>query len=93
MAALKVDGIWDYGLSVVGCWHSDLAKLSKAYSRIKSETLLMWGDCDPAVFVSSAQEILRRIPQSQLKTFQGVGHLPYEEVPENFNRVLCDFLQ
>jgi pimeloyl-ACP methyl ester carboxylesterase len=93
MAPLKIDGIWDYGLSVVGCWHSDLAKLSQAYTMIESETLLMWGDRDPAVFVSSAQEILRRIPQSQLKTFQGVGHLPYEEVPEHFNRVLCDFLQ
>jgi pimeloyl-ACP methyl ester carboxylesterase len=93
MAPLSIDGIWDYSLGVVGCWHSDLAKLSEAYSRIESETLLMWGDRDPAVFVSSAQEILRRIPQSRLETFPGVGHLPYEEVPDDFNRVLRHFLQ
>ena len=24
--------------------------------------------------------------------FQGAGHMPYEEVPDEFNRVLCDFL-
>ncbi len=24
--------------------------------------------------------------------FPGAGHMPYEEVPEEFNRVLCDFL-
>lgn len=92
MAPLKIDGIWDYGLGVVTCWHHDLGKLSEAYPRIKSETLLMWGDSDPAVFVSSAQQILRRIPHARLETFPGVGHLPYEEVPNAFNRVLRDFL-
>jgi pimeloyl-ACP methyl ester carboxylesterase len=92
-APLKIDGIWDYGLSVVACWHSDLAKLSQAYPRIKSETLLLWGDCDPAVFVSSAQQILQCIPQSRLETFPGVGHLAYEEVPEQFNGMLRQFLQ
>jgi hypothetical protein len=24
--------------------------------------------------------------------FEGVGHLPYEEAPEDFNRALVDFL-
>jgi 4,5:9,10-diseco-3-hydroxy-5,9,17-trioxoandrosta-1(10),2-diene-4-oate hydrolase len=93
MAPLKIEGIWEYGLNVVSCWHGDLAKLSNAYPQIKSETLLMWGDRDPAVFVSSAQEILQRIPHSQLERFAGVGHLPYEEIPEDFNQALRQFLQ
>jgi pimeloyl-ACP methyl ester carboxylesterase len=91
-APLQIDGIWDYGLGVVQCWHSDLEKLADAYSRIDKETLLLWGERDPAVFVSSAQEILKRIPNSKLKTFVAVGHLPYEEVPDQFNRVVCEFL-
>jgi 4,5:9,10-diseco-3-hydroxy-5,9,17-trioxoandrosta-1(10),2-diene-4-oate hydrolase len=93
MAPLLIDGIWDYGLDVVACWHSDLAKLAHAYPRINNPTLLLWGDRDPAVFVSSAQDILQAIPHARLKTFAGVGHLPYEEVPDEFNRVLCDFLR
>ncbi len=92
MAPMAIDGIWEYGLGVVGCWHADLSKLEDAYASIKQETLLIWGDRDPAVFVSSAQEIAKRIPGSRLEVFRGVGHLPYEEVPLDFNRVLRDFL-
>jgi pimeloyl-ACP methyl ester carboxylesterase len=91
-APLHIEGIWHYGLCVLQCWHSDLAKLEDAYSQIRNDTLLIWGDRDPAVFVSSAQELLKKIPRSRLKTFPGVGHLPYEEVPCKFNRVLLEFL-
>ena len=93
MAPLKIAGIWDYGLNVVSCWHNDLAKLAQAYPKIESETLLLWGDRDPAVFISSAQEILKRVPRSRLEIFPGVGHLPYEEVPNDFNRSLRAFFE
>jgi 4,5:9,10-diseco-3-hydroxy-5,9,17-trioxoandrosta-1(10),2-diene-4-oate hydrolase len=93
MAPLLIDGSWDYGLDVVSCWQSDLAKLAQAYPRISNPTLLLWGDRDPAVFVSSAQNILQAIPHARLETFSGVGHLPYEEVPEQFNRALKQFLK
>jgi 4,5:9,10-diseco-3-hydroxy-5,9,17-trioxoandrosta-1(10),2-diene-4-oate hydrolase len=92
MQPFMLNGIWDYGLNVVACWQSDLAKLGNAYARVKSETLLMWGDRDAAVFISSAPEIMKRIPQSRLETFAGVGHLPYEEVPQHFNDALETFL-
>jgi hypothetical protein len=29
---------------------------------------------------------------SALMILDGVGHVPYEEVPDEFNRVICDFL-
>jgi pimeloyl-ACP methyl ester carboxylesterase len=93
MQPLLIDGAWDYGLSVVSCWHADLAKLASAYAQIKQDTLLMWGDRDPAVFVSSAKQVQRVIPHAGLETFPGVGHLPYEEVPADFNRVLLQFLR
>ena len=93
MQPLLIEGTWDYGLSVVETWHADLEKLASAYPQIKHETLLLWGDRDPAVFVSSAKEIQRVMPQAQLEVFPGAGHLPYEEVPEEFNRVLLKFLQ
>jgi pimeloyl-ACP methyl ester carboxylesterase len=91
-APLRIGGIWEYGLGVVKCWHNDLARLESAYEHIQNQTLLLWGDRDPAVFPSSAQELLKRIPHAKLEIFAGVGHLPYEEVPDEFNRVLCDFL-
>jgi pimeloyl-ACP methyl ester carboxylesterase len=91
-APLQIDGIWHYGLCVAQCWQRDLAKLKKAYEQIRNETLLIWGDRDPAVFLSSAQEILKCVPCSRLEVFKTVGHLPYEEVPDQFNRAVCDFL-
>jgi pimeloyl-ACP methyl ester carboxylesterase len=30
--------------------------------------------------------------KAKLVVFEGVGHLPYEEVPEEFNAVLMEFL-
>jgi pimeloyl-ACP methyl ester carboxylesterase len=34
----------------------------------------------------------RAIRGSKLVMMPGVGHLPYEEAPEEFNRVLLEFL-
>ena len=93
MQPLLINGTWDYGLNVVACWKSDLTKLASAYSKIKHQTLLMWGDRDPAVFVKSAQDVQNAIAGSRLHVFPSVGHLPYEEVPHDFNAVLLDFMK
>jgi pimeloyl-ACP methyl ester carboxylesterase len=34
----------------------------------------------------------RNFRDARLVAFKGVGHLPYEEAPEEFNRALIDFL-
>ena len=44
------------------------------------------------MYPSSIHQLQRQLKNSALVMFQGAGHLPYEEVPEEFNRVLCDFL-
>ncbi len=54
--------------------------------------LLLWGSRDRAVYPSSIHQLQRQLKNSALVIFPGAGHLPYEEVPEEFNRVLCDFL-
>ena len=33
-----------------------------------------------------------RFSNAQTKIFAGVGHLPYEECPQEFNRALVDYL-
>jgi pimeloyl-ACP methyl ester carboxylesterase len=92
-APASLPGSWSYGLDIIKHWHSDLLQLADDYTRITQPTLLMWGDKDVAVYSSSAKEVKRRIPHAELKMFAGVGHLPYEEVPEEFNRTLLEFLQ
>jgi pimeloyl-ACP methyl ester carboxylesterase len=38
------------------------------------------------------QPLAKYFPNSKLIVFPGVGHLPYEECPEEFNRELIEFL-
>jgi len=33
-----------------------------------------------------------RLKNSALVLMLGMGHLPYEESPQEFNRIVCDFL-
>jgi pimeloyl-ACP methyl ester carboxylesterase len=54
--------------------------------------LLLWGDRDLAVDPASAAELHRRWGNSVVVTMKGVGHVPYEEVPSEFNRIALDFL-
>jgi pimeloyl-ACP methyl ester carboxylesterase len=83
----------DYGLGIVRSWRADLRELGKMYPRLRGiPTQLIWGDHDLAVAPESAYELQRALPGSELVMMEGVGHMPYEECPEEFNRILLEFL-
>ncbi|MFI5105251.1 MAG: alpha/beta fold hydrolase, partial [Terriglobales bacterium] len=74
-------------------WTADLAELEQVLPAIRDyPTLLMWGTRDRAVSVKSAEPLQRNFRDGRLVVFQGVGHLAYEETPEEFNRALIEFL-
>ena len=78
---------------IVSNWTADLAELERVLPKIRDyPTLLIWGTKDRAVHVRSAQPLRQNFRNVRLLTFEGVGHLPYEEAPEDFNRALVDFL-
>ncbi len=78
---------------ILSNWKADLAKLETALPKIRDyPTLLIWGTKDRAVNVRSAQPLRQNFRDAHLLAFEGVGHLPYEEAPEDFNRALVDFL-
>ena len=82
-----------HGLRVVRNWTADLAELETALPKIGDyPTLLIWGKNDRAVDFQSAEPLRRNFRDARLAAFEGVGHLPYEEAPEDFNRALVDFL-
>ncbi len=92
-AGLDVPGSFEQILRVVRSWHCDLALIEKSLPAISElPTLLLWGSRDTAVYPSSAYELQQRLKNSVLVVLDGVGHVPYEEVPDEFNRVICDFL-
>ena len=92
-AGLKLAGTFEHLLKIVRSWHRDLRHIEDALPAMADvPTLLLWGERDMAVYASSASELHRRLHNSAVLIMKGVGHLPYEEVPEEFNRVVCDFL-
>lgn len=78
---------------IVKNWTADMAELTAALPRVRDyPTLLMWGKKDRAVDFKSAGPLQRNFRDARLVVFEGVGHLPYEEAPEEFNRALINFL-
>jgi pimeloyl-ACP methyl ester carboxylesterase len=92
-AGLDVPGSFEHLLCILRSWHDDLELIGKLLPEISGiPTLLLWGSRDRAVYPSSIHQLQRQLKNSARVMFQGAGHLPYEEVPDEFNRVLCDFL-
>ena len=92
-APTATPGLFEHGLSIVRTWTADLCELEALLPKLAPiPTLLMWGDKDPAVYVSSMEPLARHFADVQKVVFPGVGHLPYEECPQEFNQALIDFL-
>src|SRR5579864_875461 len=92
-APLAIPGLFEHALSIVRTWTADLRELEALLPKLAPiPTLLMWGDKDPAVYVSSMKRLAQLFEHVQTVVFPGVGHLPYEECPEEFNRKLIEFL-
>jgi pimeloyl-ACP methyl ester carboxylesterase len=93
VAPLAKPGLFEHGLSIVRTWTEDLRELEATLPKLASvPALLIWGSKDPAVYASSAPPLAKYFPNSKLIVFPGIGHLPYEECPEEFNRALIEFL-
>jgi pimeloyl-ACP methyl ester carboxylesterase len=79
-------------LNTLRSWEKDVNTLRAEIPKIKARSLLIWGTRDGAVDVRSAEALKQALPQCQLKIIEGAGHLPFEETPEEFNRLVLDFI-
>lgn len=92
-APLAKPGLFDHALGIVSTWGADLRELEVLLPRLAAiPTSLMWGSKDPAVFFSSMEPLARFFPNAETVVFPGIGHLPYEECPEQFNQALLRIL-
>ena len=80
-------------LCIIRCWFSERAKLKAALDRVKRiPTLLVWGDRDCTVSLSSAFKLNRKLSNSELIVLPGGGHSVFEETPGQANRIVLDWL-
>jgi pimeloyl-ACP methyl ester carboxylesterase len=90
---MRIPGSYEYGLAVLRSWNRDLEELESVLPRIAHiPTLLIWGALDTAVDPASAVQLKERFRDCRVVIFDGVGHLSYEEAPEQFNHAVTEFL-
>jgi pimeloyl-ACP methyl ester carboxylesterase len=66
--------------------------LGEELNQIKQPACLIWGNNDTITPPFVAKEFNRLIPNSELHFIDKCGHAPMMEVPEEFNRILTEFL-
>jgi pimeloyl-ACP methyl ester carboxylesterase len=78
--------------SVVDAGGQTVSARDRLYLTAAIPTLIVWGDDDPIIPVAHGIEAHELMPGSQLEIFEGVGHFPQVEVPEQLCEVMIDFL-
>ena len=69
----------------------DAARVERQASKIVQPTLLVWGAQDKDLPVSQGTRLRGLIPGSRLAVFDPCGHLPQEEYPREFTRLVAEF--
>ena len=92
-SGLEPPGSYEHVWKIVCTWTADLRHIAAVLPQVESvPALLLWGEGDRAVNPSSAEELHRRWKNSVVLIMARTGHMPYEEAPEEFNRIVLDFL-
>jgi pimeloyl-ACP methyl ester carboxylesterase len=85
-------GVFEHAVKVVQTWHGDMSEFESSLSKIAGiPTLLVWGSKDRVVDPRSAEIMAQRLPRARVAVMKGAGHLPYEENPEEFSRIVREF--
>ena len=91
---LRIPGTIEHILRILGSWSGDMLMLREQMARLATlPTLLVWGDRDRAVGLASAEMLQEVLQQSRLVVVKGAGHIPFEEMPEECNRVVHGWLR
>lgn len=90
---LRTRGTVPHLLKLLRTWHTDMKELRDLLEcPFRTPTLVIWGDHDRAVPVSTAESLQRRLLGSELRVFEGVGHRPAEERPKLTAAVIEEWL-
>ena len=86
-------GVFEHACNIVQSWHADMKELESTLPKVSGiPTLLVWGSKDRAVDPQSAEVMAQHLAGARIAVINGAGHLPYEENPEEFTRIVCEFL-
>lgn len=64
----------------------------RLYLAARVPIMIVWGDRDGVIPVKHAYEAHELVENSRLEILEGIGHFPHVEAPDQFVRVLLDFV-
>lgn len=79
--------------SIIYVASSDAISHIQRVGKIKTPTLILWGEKDKVISVAKADFFYSDLPNSQLKIYKGIGHVPMMEIPEESAQDLLNFMQ
>jgi pimeloyl-ACP methyl ester carboxylesterase len=92
-AGLEPAGSYEHVWNMIRTWTDGLKQISAVLPLVESvPALFLWGERDIAVDPASAEQLHRRWKNSAVVIMKHIGHMPYEEVPQEFTRIVLDFL-
>ncbi|MBI2683686.1 MAG: alpha/beta hydrolase [Acidobacteriales bacterium] len=93
VAAMKVPGTFEHGWRMVQGWDRDFASMEDSLREpFPMPVTLLWGSKDKIVPVETGRTLREHIPGCVWIEMPESGHLPYEEQPDEFNRILIEVL-
>jgi len=69
----------------------DAERISRDAHLLVQPTLIIWGDNDREVPIADGERLQQEIPNSRLLVFRECGHLPHEEYPAEFTKLVSEF--
>ena len=69
----------------------DAERISRDARLIRQPTLLLWGENDIEIPLADGERLHNNIRESRLIVFSNCGHLPHEEYPIEFTKLVTEF--
>lgn len=78
---------------LVGHYEADILHNTRGrLGSIEAPALITYGTLDLATLPAYNQAVFEQIPAAEVHVFDGAGHLPFSECPDEFNAVTLGFL-
>jgi pimeloyl-ACP methyl ester carboxylesterase len=76
-------------LRMLRSWSAE--RIGREAHLITQPVLIIWGEHDAEIPLRDGEHLHREIPASRLIVFRQCGHLPQEEYPREFTRLVAEF--
>lgn len=94
MDSLRTPGTVDYVLRILDSWREEMRVLDAVLPTLERfPAMLLWGECDRVISRESLLALRCYFGEARVREMAGVGHLPFEELPQAFAAEVGTFLR